>query len=225
MPARSRRRRAVRAALWAAALLGLAPTALALFYHFVPPVSTPMLAHWLTGREVARDWVPLEEMSPQIVRAVVMSEDGQYCRHRGVDWGALRTLLRQDGPPARGGSTITMQTARNLFLWRGRSYVRKGLEIPLALLIDRLIGKRRVMEIYLNIAEWGDGAFGVQAGARAQLRRDARDLTAGEAALMAAVLPNPIAFDAGRPGPRTRGVARTVQRRMGGADPWVDCLT
>ena len=208
----------------ALAVVLLAPTVLALLYKVIHPISTPMLGQWLSGGSVVREWRDLEAMSPDLPVAVLLSEDGQFCRHRGVDWGELRALLREEGGPTRGGSTLAMQTARNLFLWRGASYLRKALEIPLALMLDRILGKRRLMEIYLNIAEWGEGGvFGAQAGAQRQFGVDVADLGRAQAARMAAILPNPIVFRAAS-GQRTARVAGIIERRMRGAGPWTECL-
>ena len=145
---------------------------------------------------------------------MIASEDGRFCTHRGVDWTELQAAIddADDITEARGGSTITQQTAKNLFLWGGRSFVRKGLEFPLALWIDLVLPKRRIMEIYLNIAEWGpNGEFGVEAGARHAFSKPASQLSAGEAALLAAMLPNPKRRSAKRRGPAVRRIAGIVQ--------------
>ena len=141
---------------------------LTLLYTVVPPVSTLMLGRWLTLRGVERTAVSLDEISPHLTRAVISSEDGRFCQHGGVDWDALRQVIEdadEDGP-SRGASTIPMQVAKNLFLWPSRSYLRKGMEIPLALVIDLAWSKRRLLENYLNIVELGDGVFGAEAAAR-----------------------------------------------------------
>ena len=147
------------------------------YWRTQPATSTLMLARNVSGQPVTREWVPLERIAGALPAAVLMSEDGQFCRHHGVDWKALGTVLDEadaDEGPARGASTITMQVVKNLFLWPGRSTLRKGLEIPLALLLDAAWPKRRIMEVYLNIAEWGpDGVFGAQAAARRAFGKDA----------------------------------------------------
>lgn len=149
----------------AATLITFAPIAilaftltLALVYSVVTPPSTLMLGRWLTLQGAQRDSVPLEAIAPALVQAVMASEDQRFCLHNGVDWGALREVVDDEEGPSRGASTITMQTVKNVFLWPGRSYIRKGLEIPLAVLADAVWGKRRTMEIYLNVAEWGRGS-------------------------------------------------------------------
>jgi len=132
--------------------------------------------------------------------------------------------MEEDDGPSRGASTITMQTAKNLFLWNSRSYVRKGLEIPLALAIDFAWPKRRVMEVYLNIAEWGEGLYGAEAAAQRYFGRPASDLTPRQAALLVAALPNPRTRDARKPQGRYARLAASVERRAKGAGQWVDCL-
>jgi monofunctional biosynthetic peptidoglycan transglycosylase len=194
---------------------------LSLFYLAVTPPSTLMLARWVTGRAVERAVVPLTAISPFLPAAVVASEDARFCQHHGVDWNALSDVIDDagDGGPARGASTITMQTAKNVFLWSSRSYIRKGLEIPLALYLDLVWGKRRVMEIYLNVAEWGDGVFGAEAASRHHFGKSARDLTRREAALLATSLPNPIIRNAAQPGRGQRAHAAKVLARMAGHPP------
>ncbi|MDJ1157479.1 monofunctional biosynthetic peptidoglycan transglycosylase [Chelatococcus sp. SYSU_G07232] len=213
-------RRAVALSLRATALLVLAAAALLIVYRFLPPVSTLMLGRWLSLQPVARDWVPLSAVSPHLPRAVIAAEDARFCLHGGVDWGALRAVIEEAGEhgPARGASTIAMQTAKNVFLWPGRSYLRKAAEIPLALAVDTLWSKRRVMEVYLNIAEWGDGLFGAEAAARRYFRKSARALTAREAALLAAALPNPLVRDPARPSRYVATYAARISGRLREAD-------
>jgi len=194
----------------------LLPYLITPLYLFARPVSTPMLWRWLTGARVERSWVPIEAVAPSLPRAVIAAEDAHFCRHHGVDLGEIREAIAdaRDGAGLRGGSTITQQTAKNLFLWPGRSFVRKALEFPLALWIDLVTPKRRILEIYLNIAEWGpNGEFGGEAGARWAFAKSARDLTAPEAALMAAMLPNPLRRNAQRPGPGMRRLGRLYETR------------
>lgn len=201
--------------------------ALMALWRFAPPISTLMLARYLTGQPVTRDYVPLDRIAPALTAAVIMSEDAKFCRHRGVDWQALGDVLDdadEDGP-SRGASTITMQVVKNLFLWPSRSAIRKGLEIPLSLALEAVWPKYRIMEVYLNIAEWGpDGIFGAQAAAEADFRRGADALTLSQAALLATALPNPILRSPGRPKPGHARLARRIAGRVEGAAPWVDCL-
>jgi monofunctional biosynthetic peptidoglycan transglycosylase len=154
------------------------------------------------------------------------SEDSRFCEHRGVDWDALWDVVEaadEDGP-ARGASTLPMQTAKNLFLWPSRSYIRKGLELPIALYIDLIWSKPRMMENYLNIAEWGEGIFGAEAAARHYFRKSAKNLTRREAALLATALPNPLVRNPARPSARHRALAARLMGRMERAAPYTECL-
>src|SRR3984885_10706279 len=188
----------------------LLPYLLAPLYRIGHPVSALMAWRYLRGAPVSRQWVDLAMMAPAMPRSVVASEDAKFCSHRGVDWGALREVIddAEDGEPSRGGSTITQQVAKNLFLWPGRSVVRKALELPLALWIDLVLPKPRILEIYLNIAELGpSGQFGAQAGSLYAFGHGASMLTPREAGLLAAILPNPRLRSARNPGPGIRRLA------------------
>jgi monofunctional glycosyltransferase len=209
------------------ALLAL-PYLLVPLYRFLQPVSTPMLWRWATRARVERIVVPLDRISPALPLAVIIAEDGTFCRNRGIDLGAMREAIEQaddDIGEARGGSTITQQTAKNLFLWPGRSFVRKGLEIPLALWINLVLPKRRVLEIYLNIAEWGpNGEFGAEAAARWAFGKSARDLTGPEAAELAAILPNPVRRSARTPTTIVRRLAGVYERRAAAHPAFDACV-
>lgn len=205
--------------------LALVPFVLTVVYAVAPPVSTLMLARWATFRPVVRDWVPLAEMGSTLPKAVVASEDALFCRHSGVDWGSLREVLQSEGGPSRGASTIPMQTARNLFLWQGAGYLRKPFEIVLALWLDLVLSKARLLEIYLNVVEWGpDGVFGAQAAAQRAFRRNADALTGRQAALLAAALPNPILRNPAKPGGGMLGTAARIEGRARRMQPMFDCL-
>jgi monofunctional biosynthetic peptidoglycan transglycosylase len=198
-----------------AALVGLL-LALVVLYRWVdPPASTLILGQRLAGTPITQRWVPLERISPNLISAVVLSEDGAFCRHHGVDWGELKEAIESanDGI-ARGGSTISMQVVKNLFLWPSRNYIRKALEIPLTYVIEAAWSKQRILEIYLNIAEWGPGIFGAEAAARYHFRKPASTLNPREAALLAVSLPNPFDRQAGRPGPGTARLADNLLLRM-----------
>jgi monofunctional glycosyltransferase len=185
------------------------PYLLTPLYRIGHPVSTLMVWRWATGAPVTRQWVDFGAISPWLPRSVVGSEDARFCSHHGIDWDALREVVddAEEGEGAtRGGSTITQQVAKNLFLWPGRSVIRKALEFPLALWIDLVLPKQRILEIYLNVAELGpSGQFGAQAGAAYAFGRSASSLSPREAALLAAILPNPVKRSARNPG---RGVRR-----------------
>src|SRR3954447_22575679 len=194
----------------------LLPYVIAPFYRVVDPVSTLMLWRRATGTRVERTWVPLAAIAPTLPRAVMAAEDARFCIHHGIDFGELRAAFEDadDFSDMRGGSTIAQQTAKNLFLWPGRSIVRKVLEFPLALWLDLVLGKRRMMEVYLNIAEWGpDGEFGAEAGARHAFGKSTKDLSAREAALLAAILPNPAVRSAARPSASVRRVVGIYEAR------------
>ncbi|AOO79222.1 monofunctional biosynthetic peptidoglycan transglycosylase [Bosea vaviloviae] len=186
-----------------------------LLYRFIPAPSTLMIARWLSLQPVERQWVPLDQISSALIRSVIAAEDQRFCAHSGVDWIELNTVLDDEDGPSRGASTLTMQTAKNLFLWHGRSYIRKALEIPLALAIDLAWPKQRIIEVYLNIAEWGDGLFGAEAAAQRYFKKSAAGLTGPEASRLAAALPNPSARDPGRPSRSLQAGAVRVQRRLG----------
>ncbi|MFC7053217.1 transglycosylase domain-containing protein [Hansschlegelia quercus] len=201
------------------------PFLLTLLYSVVPPVSTLMIARWATLRPVERVWTPIDRIAPALPQAVLVSEDARFCSHHGVDWGALRGVFARHGGPARGASTIPMQVAKNLFLWQGAPYLRKPLEIVLAHWIDLVWTKRRVMEVYLNIAEWGpNGVFGAEAGARRAFGRSAGALTPQQAARMAAALPNPVTRDPKLGGRQASAHAAIVAARARGAAAIAACL-
>ena len=194
----------------------LVPYVMAPFYRTGHPVSTLMAWRRLTGHPVSRQWIDFNAISPVLPRSVVGSEDSKFCSHHGIDWDALRDVIddAEDGEVARGGSTITQQVAKNLFLWPGRSVVRKALEFPLALWIDFVLPKQRILEIYLNIAELGpSGQFGAEAGAMYAFGHSASNLSPREAALLAAILPNPVKRSARNPGPGVRRLAGTYMAR------------
>lgn len=172
---------------------------------------------------VAYDWRDLDEISPNLPVALVAAEDQRFAEHFGFDLEAIEKARKNNarGRKVRGASTISQQTAKNLFLWSGRSWVRKGIEAWYTVLIETLWPKRRIIEVYANIAEFGDGVYGAQAAARSYFRKDASALAAAEAARMAAVLPNPRRYSVARPGPYVRGRGKAIQRQMryiGGSD-------
>ena len=222
---RVRAGRVVRWALFLIIGVLLLPYLLTPLYRYVPPVSTLMVWRWLTGERVTRTFVPISAMAPILPRTVIVAEDARFCSHSGVDWQELQNAIEDadDLDAVRGGSTITQQVAKNLFLWSGRSFVRKALEFPLAMWIDLVLPKRRVLEIYLNIAEWGpNGEFGVEAGARRAFNKSARDVTAAEASLLSAVLPNPLRRSARQPRPGVRRIAGIHEARAAAAAASLD---
>lgn len=200
-----------------AAVVVLLPYLIVPFYRFVMPVSTPMLWRLATGARVERIVVPLSRIAPALRLTVIAAEDGSFCHNPGIDLGEIRAALRQSRDnldEARGASTITQQTAKNLFLWQGRSFIRKALEIPLALWMTLVLPKQRILEIYLNVAEWGpNGEFGAEAGARWAFGKSAADLTIYQAAELAAILPNPQERSARKPSSLVRRLAGVYVRR------------
>jgi monofunctional biosynthetic peptidoglycan transglycosylase len=217
-------RTAARGLLWAVGGLAGVFFALVALYAFVDPVSTLMLARIAEGRPHQRFSVRLDDIAA--VAAVIASEDANFCTNDGVDWGALHQVLAgaEEGGPKRGASTLTMQTVKNLFLWPGRSVLRKGLEIPMALVLGKLWPKRRVLEVYLNIAEWGDGTFGIEAASRRYFHKSASALDPREAALIAIALPNPFKRDPARPSPLHRRRAAEILARAAANPQALSCL-
>lgn len=203
------------------------PVVLTPIYLFVQPVSVPMLERYVTGRPVDRQWRDIDQISDRLKAAVILSEDGQFCRHWGVDFGALRDEVERymEGEDARGASTITMQVARNLFLWNQPSVVRKALEVPLALYMDLVLPKRRIVEIYLNIAEWGpNGQFGIAAGAERAFGISPQNLDWRTATLLVTALPNPMLRQPARPSAGMLRIAATVQQRVAQYGDRANCV-
>lgn len=214
-------RRLIRMVVLAVLGLVLLPYVLTPLYSTGHPISTLMIGRYLTGESVTRKWVDLDQMSEALPRSVVAAEDARFCFHHGIDWNSVRNIIEdaQDGEVARGGSTITQQVAKNLFLWPGRSVIRKGLEFPLAMWIDLVLSKKRILELYLNVAELGpNGQFGAEAGANYAFGRPASALSAREAALLTSILPNPVTRSARNPGPGVRRMAGTYVVRAQSAE-------
>lgn len=222
--ARPRRRRWLRRLLALPLLALLATVVQVAVLRFVdPPLSAFMVARQAEAWgardwrfRVAYDWRELRAISPQLAVAVIASEDQRFAEHRGFDLDAIRRAHERNarGGRMRGASTISQQTAKNLFLWRGRSWLRKGLEAWYTLLIETLWPKQRILEVYLNVAEFGDGVYGAQAAARTWFGRDAAALTPAQAARLAAVLPSPRRYSVARPGPYVQRRTAQIQRQM-----------
>ena len=208
--------RIVRILLLVLLALLVVPYLLTPLYRIGHPVSTLMAWRWVRGAPVTRQWIDFDAISPYLPRAVVAAEDAHFCKHHGIDWGALREAIddAQEGEGLRGASTITQQVAKNLFLAPIPDLIRKVLEFPLALWIDRVLPKQRILEIYLNIAELGpSGQFGAGAGSAYAFGHSASTLWPREAALLAAILPNPVKRSARNPGPGVRRLAGTYTAR------------
>lgn len=210
------------------ALIFLIPAALLLLYRFefVHPVSTLMVKEGLIGHGAKREWIAIDDMAPVLYQSVLSSEDGKFCSHSGVDWQALNQVIEDaiDGEKTRGASTITMQLVKNLFLWPNRSFIRKGLEVPYAMMAEVILPKKRIMEIYLNIAEWDKGIFGVELAAQKYFNRSAAKLGPRYSSLLAVTLPNPKKRNAAKPTRSMDRVARIVQRRAKASGAYVQCL-
>ena len=195
------------------------PIAAVALYRFVPPPATPlMLIRAAQGKGLDYRWRPLSRVSPALVQALIAAEDARFCEHRGFDAEAIRRAMshNQKRPGRiRGGSTISQQTAKNAFLWPDRSWLRKGLETYFTFLIETLWGKRRIMEVYLNVAEWGPGTYGAQAASQKWFRKDASQLSRAEAARLAAILPSPLKWRAAAPGPYVKRRSRRIGAASG----------
>jgi monofunctional biosynthetic peptidoglycan transglycosylase len=194
---------------------------LAAIYRVVPPPLTPlMVIRLFEGNWIHKDWVSYEEISPNLARAVIASEDAGFCTHWGFDFAAIRKALRHNEKSGRlrGGSTISNQTAKNAFLWPGDTtltrYARKAIEPYFTLLIELMWGKKRIMEVYLNVAEFGHGIYGAEAAAQFHFKKPAAELTKREAALLAAVLPNPRRSSAGQPSAYIKRRSNAIQAFM-----------
>ena len=194
------------------------PLAMVLFYRFVPPPITPlMVIRLVQGQGLNKDWMPLSAISPDLQRAVMAGEDGKFCTHHGFDWSAIDNAMDvyEEGGHVLGASTISMQTAKNLFLWPGRDFVRKGVEAVFTVMMEALWPKRRIMEVYLNIIEFGPGVYGAQAASQRFFHEDASQLTAAQAAHLIAVLPRPLKWSADEPGPYMNKRSRVIGGRIG----------
>ena len=189
--------------------------ALVILYRFVPvPVTATMV---MDENGITKDWTPLSRIDPNMIAAVIAGEDGKFCEHNGFDREAIEEAIRrnQQGGRIRGGSSISQQTAKNVFLWQGGGYFRKGLEAWFTVLIEQIWGKRRIMEVYLNVAETGIGTYGVEAGAQRYFDHSAARLSRSEAARMAAALPLPKERPVVNPSGFTRRYGNTIQARIG----------
>ena len=200
--------------------------ALVALYAVARPISTLMLGRTIEGKSYERVYVRLADIAPVAVASVIASEDDGFCHNDGVDWDALHEVMGGAGRngPRRGASTITMQTAKNLFLWPGRSAIRKGIEIGMALVLGKVWSKAHIVEVYLNVAEWGDGVYGVEAAAERYFHKRASQLDARESALLATSLPNPIKRNAAHPSPMQRILAARIVARARDTIEQLDCL-
>jgi monofunctional biosynthetic peptidoglycan transglycosylase len=209
--------------------VALAPAALVALYRTTPPPQTPLM--WLRGGEVHYSWTPIGKISPYLARSAVAAEDEAFCTHGGFDraaieraWESYTGADEDEKATLRGGSTITQQTAKNVFLWPGRTWVRKALEAGITVYIEALWSKKRILEVYLNVVEWGPGVYGAEAAARYHFHKSAAVLDAHEAALLASVLPSPLKWSASKPGPYVQGRAETVAGRAARLGQYANCF-
>jgi monofunctional biosynthetic peptidoglycan transglycosylase len=199
-------------------LVLLVPPAIILIYRFVPPPVTPLMLIRLAEGQggIDKDWTPLSRISSNLQRAVMASEDAKFCSHDGFDWDAVEQNVDklQKGKRSKGASTISMQTAKNLFLWPDRSFVRKGIEAYLTVWLEFLLPKQRILELYLNIAEWGPGLYGAEAASQHYFRIPAARVSPRQAALMAVALPSPLRSNPAKPTGYLSSRAKVIQGRM-----------
>jgi monofunctional biosynthetic peptidoglycan transglycosylase len=201
-------------------LLGIGSVVIQRFV--APPPTFLMVSRAIEGEGLSYRWRSLDDISPRLVQAVIASEDSTFCAHRGFDMKSIERALKANARAEkrgtgriRGGSTISQQTAKNVFLWPGRDWIRKGLEAGYTVAIETVWGKRRIMEVYLNVAEWAPGVYGAEAAAQHWFGKSADALTAREAARLAAILPSPRRYSASSPGPYVRRRTSRIQAAMG----------
>lgn len=213
---------------WLLALVIVVPLLLTLVYRFLPvPVTPLMLIRLIEGESLSKHWQPAHRIANSLKASVIASEDNKFCQHSGFDWDAFADVaseFKNEGK-LRGGSTISMQTAKNLYLWPGRSWVRKGLEAIYTPMLEFMLPKERIMTLYLNIAEFGPGIYGAEAAAQAYFNTSAAKLSPYQAALLAAVLPNPRQYNAGRPSAYVQGRAATIRLRVKQLGPLLSCTS
>ena len=218
MSGASKARRRGRPILITLLILALLPIGAVMIHTFVPiPMTLLMVQRRLEGEGMSYSWRPIERISPHLVRAVIAAEDARFCQHQGFDVEAIEKALKANerGGKLRGGSTISQQTAKNVFLWPGRGWIRKGFEAGYTVLIEAFWPKRRIVEVYLNVAEWAPGVYGAEAASRKWFGKGADQLSAREAARLAAILPSPRRYRAADPGPYVRRRASRIQAAMG----------
>ncbi len=200
-------------------VLVVGPLAAVILYRFAPPPLTIlMVERAIEGRGLDHRWRPLSQMSPALPRAAIAAEDANFCSHHGFDFNAIQRAMQhdaKDGAKLRGGSTISQQTAKNVFLWPSRDWVRKGFEAYFTVLIEAIWGKQRIMEVYLNTVEMGPGVYGVEAAAQRYFHVSARQVTPQQAARLIAILPSPLKRQAVDPGPYVRRRSGRIDRAEG----------
>ena len=182
-----------------------------------PPITITQLTNWVTGDGFQRDYVRADQISPYMRLAVIASEDQLFPAHYGFDWQRIKEAIaynKRKPQKLRGGSTISQQTAKNVFLWQGRSWIRKGLEVYFTFMIELVWGKKRILEVYLNVIEMGQGIYGTEAAAKIYFNKSARALSRRESALIAACLPNPVRYQVKSGSRYIQSRASVIQRQM-----------
>lgn len=210
------------------AFIILVPLLLTLLYRYAPVPATPlMVIRLFEGESLNKQWQPATNIANSLKMSVIAAEDNKFCQHSGFDWEAFADVASEfkNQGKLRGGSTISMQTAKNLYLWPSRSWVRKGLEAVYTPMLELLLPKDRIMTLYLNIAEFGPGIYGAEAAAQAYFKTTAAQLTPHQAALLAAVLPNPRLYHVAKPSAYVRDHANTIQKRVQQLGPLLNCVS
>lgn len=216
-----------RLVIWLLILMIVLPLLLTLVYRFMPvPITPLMVVRLVEGESLNKHWQPADRIADSLKASVIASEDNKFCQHNGFDWDAFADVASEfkNQGKLRGGSTISMQTAKNLYLWPSRSYVRKGLEAVYTPMLELMLPKDRIMTLYLNIAEFGPGIYGAEAAAQAYFNTSAAALSPYQSALLAAVLPNPRQYHAGRPSAYIQGRAATIRLRVKQLGPLLNCV-
>jgi len=216
--------------VWGVIVTVVIPVLVVCVYRFVPPPMTILMAQRIAeGKGWDYRWRPIGKISPAMVQAVIAAEDSRFCEHYGFDFEAIEKAMQSNakGRRIRGGSTISQQTAKNVFLWPQRDWIRKGLETYFTGLIELIWGKKRIMEVYLNVAEMGPGIYGAEAAAQKYFKVSAKNLTRVQASRLAAILPNPIKYKAATPGPYVQRRSRRIGGAMGTVrnDGLASCVT
>lgn len=196
---------------------------LGIAYLIVPPISTLMVGRLVSLKKINYHRVSIDNVNSQLIRSVIRAEDAKFCQHHGIDWESMANAIEDKDGRSRGASTIPMQVAKNLFLWPQQSYIRKAIEIPIALYLSAIWPKSRMMEVYLIIAEWGDGVYGIEAAAQTYFHKSAKQLNANESALLAAMLPSPLKRNPLRPSPYYLGYANNIQK-WANSDVDISCI-
>jgi monofunctional biosynthetic peptidoglycan transglycosylase len=222
MAAKPPSRRSLLSRLWrwglriGAGFFALSVLLTVIYQSLPPPITILMIEGLAEGRGLHKDWTSIEQISPDLIRSVIAAEDAHFCEHHGFDWASIRAAwnkIEAGASRLRGGSTISNQTAKNVFLWPGRTWIRKGLEAYFTLLIEFVWGKQRIMEVYLNVIEFGPGIYGAEAASQRFFKKSAAELSRHQAALLASVLPNPDEWSAAKPGPYMQKRANTIMAR------------